>query len=100
MVLADGASRSDTVKETSEEEACDAIIDAACAMAVLRGADVFSAGVMATSASLERGKAVRLWVVPAGTRQPTRGSLLPGGQAAVASFPAVLVAGAVAMLSR
>merc|ERR1740129_1929313 len=81
------------------DETADVVIDAACAMAVLRGADVFCGGVMAASPSLAKGQAVQLWVVPEGTRPPTRGTLLGAAGASLDPL-AVLVAGAQAVLDR
>ena len=75
----------------------DFIIDATCAMAVLRGADVFCMGVMAASPRLLEGQRVRLWVVPEGVRPPNRGSILAESPS---KFPAVLVAGGQVLLPR
>lgn len=74
---------------TQGSDQADFIIDAACAVAVLRGADVFCMGVMAASPKPSEGQLVRLWVVPEGVRPPNRGSVVE----APAAWPAILVAG-------
>lgn len=75
----------------------DFIIDAACAMAVLRGSDVFCMGVMAASPRPLEGQLVRLWVVPEGVRPPNRGSVLSESPS---QWPAVLIAGGRLLLPR
>eukprot|EP00928_Gymnodinium_smaydae_P052938 TRINITY_DN37055_c0_g1_i1.p1 TRINITY_DN37055_c0_g1~~TRINITY_DN37055_c0_g1_i1.p1 ORF type:complete len:636 (+),score=91.34 TRINITY_DN37055_c0_g1_i1:91-1998(+) len=73
-----------------------AIIDAACGMAILRGADVFCMGVMAASAGLQEGDIVHMWVMPEGATIPTRGLVLN----AAPCSPAVLIASGVSALPR
>ncbi|CAE7267493.1 NOP2C, partial [Symbiodinium necroappetens] len=81
----------------SASVSADVIIDAACAMAVLRGADVFCMGVMAATPKPLEGHLVRLWVVPEGVKPPNRGAIL---QESPEKWPAVLVAGGRLMMSR
>ena len=79
--------------DCKKDEVCnmaDFIIDATCAMAVLRGSDVFCMGVMAASPKPMEGQYVRLWVVPEGVRPPNRGTVL---RESPSIWPAVLVAG-------
>ena len=83
-------------REEEDTAEADVIIDAACAMAVLRGADVFCMGVMATSQKPEPGQRARLWVAPEGVKPPCRGSIVGSPQ----SWPAVLVAGGRLLLPR
>lgn len=84
-----GASAANDCDVLAGSDVADVLLDAACAMAVLRGADVFCMGIIAATASVAVGQAVRLWVAPEGTAIPTRGSVLTGSPCAL---PAVRVA--------
>jgi len=99
MVVASSAVAPAPVPHVADDsKMADVVIDAACAMAVLRGADIFCMGVMATTPSLASGQSVRLWVVPEGVRPPNRGTLL--GPVSPRSLPAVEVAYGRATLDR
>ena len=99
IIVARSDSTSDLTltQELGDQALADFIIDAACAVAVLRGADVFCMGVMAASPKPLEGQLVRLWVVPEGVRPPNRGSVLVEAPAA---WPAILVAGGRIQLPR
>ena len=84
-------------KKDEVSDIADFIIDATCAMAVLRGSDVFCMGVMAASPKPLEGQLVRLWVVPEGVRPPNRGSVL---RESPSKWPAVLVAGGRLLVPR
>eukprot|EP00427_Karlodinium_veneficum_P036656 CAMPEP_0169281026 /NCGR_PEP_ID=MMETSP1016-20121227/55982_1 /TAXON_ID=342587 /ORGANISM="Karlodinium micrum, Strain CCMP2283" /LENGTH=598 /DNA_ID=CAMNT_0009369513 /DNA_START=18 /DNA_END=1811 /DNA_ORIENTATION=+ len=91
------AERCNDPQVSAADNAADIIIDAACAMAVLRGADVFCMGVMATSPYLQESQNVRLWAVPEGIKAPNRGSILANSPR---SWPAIQVAGGKSAMNR